>query len=159
MTITPAEFDRDVRLFIYQRFIEQGAPPSVDDTAREIGARPGEVMASLDRLAAAHVLVLKPGTHDIWMANPLSSVPTPFRVTTAGQSSGPSAPRGSWWGNCIWDALGIAAMLDTSAAIATRCPDCDEPQALLVNAGSLAAEGVVHFAVPARSWWDDIGFT
>lgn len=150
MTITPAEFDRDLRLFIYRQFIERGAPPSVDDAAREFGARPGEVTAALDRLAAAHLLVLKPGTHDIWMANPLSSVPTPFRVTT---------PHGSWWGPCIWDSLGIAAMLDTSAAIATRCPDCDEPQALLVNAGSLAAEGVVHFAVPARSWWDDIGFT
>jgi hypothetical protein len=22
-----------------------------------------------------------------------------------------------------------------------------------------AAEGVAHFAVPARSWWDDVGYT
>ena len=111
MTLTPDELDHDVRLFIYRRFIDQGAPPTVDDTAREIGAQPSDVMASLDRLAQAHLLVLKPGTHDVWMANPLSSVPTSFRVATA---------QGSWWGNCIWDSLGIAAMLDTSAGIATR---------------------------------------
>ena len=152
MTLTPAGLDRDLRLFIYRCFIEHGAPPSVDDTARQLGAHPRDVVASLDRLAEAHLMVLKPGTHDIWMANPLSSVPTSFRVTTA---------QGSWWGNCVWDSLGIAAMLDTSAAIATRCPDCDEPQALLVRDGSLTAEAgsIVHFAVPARSWWDDIGYT
>ena len=152
MTPAPDELDRDVRLCIYRRFVGQGAPPTLDETAREIGVQVSDVMASLDRLAQAHLLVLKPGTHDVWMANPLSSVPTSFRVATA---------QGSWWGNCIWDSLGIAAMLDTSAAIATRCPDCDEPQALLVSAGSLTAESdsVVHFSVSARHWWDDIGYT
>jgi hypothetical protein len=31
---------------------------------------------------------------------------------------------------------------------------------LEVRGGALAhGEGVVHFAVPARRWWDNIGFT
>lgn len=110
-----------------------------------------DVRTSLERLAAGRMLVLKLATHEIWMANPLSAVPTSFRVTT---------PRGSWWGNCIWDALGIPAMLDTAATIETACPDCEAPRTRHVRDGSLvAAGGVVHFSVPAAHWWDDIGHT
>jgi hypothetical protein len=36
------------------------------------------------------------------MANPFSAVPTPFLVRSGDRS---------WYGNCIWDALGIPAML------------------------------------------------
>jgi len=40
------------------------------------------------------------------------------------------------------------------------CGDCGVPLTLGVRDGSLAeGEGVVHFAVPARRWWENIGFT
>jgi alkylmercury lyase-like protein len=84
------------------------------------------------------------------MANPLSSRPTPFLVTT---------DRGRFYGNCVWDALGIAAMLDADARIDTDCDDCGEAIVLEVRDGELDAEGVAHFTVPAARWWDDIGFT
>ena len=94
--------------------------------------------------------MLKPGTTDIWMAAPLSARPTPFLVTT---------PLGTYFGNCVWDALGIAAMLGHDARIDTDCGDCGAPMTLEVEAGDLRGEGVAHFAVPAARWWDDIGFT
>jgi len=44
--------------------------------------------------------------------------------------------------------------------VATRCPDCAEELRLDVAGGKLVgAEGIVHFSVPARQWWDDIVFT
>ena len=144
-------FDRDVRLFAYRHFLEQGVPPTVAQTAAALGSSPEEAEAAFRRLEAARVLVLAPGTLNIWMANPLSAFPTPFRVATA---------RGSWWGTCIWDALGIPAMLGEDATVSTSCADCSEPLELRVAGGALeAAEGVAHFAVPAWRWWDNIGYT
>jgi hypothetical protein len=143
--------DREVRLTVYGRFVEDGRPPSVEEAADALGVAPAEVAGAYRRLQEGHVLVLAPGSLDVWMANPLSAVPTPYRVATA---------RGSWWGNCIWDALGIPAMLGEDATIASACPDCSEPLELTIRDGELRpAEGVAHFAVPARSWWENIGYT
>lgn len=144
-------FDRDVRIFVYRHFLERCEPPTVAQTAEALGRSRGEVEAAFRRLEASHVLVFAPGTLNIWMANPLSAFPTSFRVATE---------RGSWWGTCIWDAFGIPAMLGEDATISTSCPDCSEPLELRVANGSLQpAEGVAHFAVPARRWWDNIGYT
>jgi hypothetical protein len=51
-------------------------------------------------------------------------------------------------------------MLQAPAEISTSCPDCGDPPPVRTTGRALAAgTGVVHFAVPAASWWDDIGFT
>jgi hypothetical protein len=150
MTTTEA-LDRDVRLFVYRHFIDAGEAPTVARAAEALGRSADEVEGALRRLEAARVLVLAPGTLNIWMANPLSAVPTAFRVTTAS---------GSWWGSCVWDAFGIPAMLAEDAVISTHCPDCGEALELSVRGGSVEpAAGVAHFAVPARRWWENIGYT
>jgi hypothetical protein len=134
--------DDDVRLAIYERFVEDGQPPSPTDAATADAYR---------RLADAHTIVLQPETDEIWMAAPLSAVPTDFRVKT---------PRGEFWGNCVWDGLGVIAMLGVDGTVETHCADCDEAMELRVEGGELAeGDGVAHFAVPAARWWDDIGFT
>jgi hypothetical protein len=87
------------------------------------------------------------------MANPFSAVPTPFLVETRSQE---------WWGNCIWDALGIAAMVKQDAHISTGCGDCNDALSILIRGGSArmeGGEGIIHFSVPARRWWDNIKFT
>ena len=144
--------DRDVRLFVYERFVAEGRPPSAGDVADGLGLAPADVEASFARLEEGHVLVFAPGTRNIWMANPLSAFPTPFRVET---------PRvAAHWGTCIWDAFGIAAMLGGTGAGQTSCADCGDPMEVRVLDGMLEpAEGVAHFAVPARHWWDNIGYT
>ena len=92
-----------------------------------------------------------PGTTQVWMAAPLSAVPTAFRVET---------PRGEFWGNCIWDGLGVVSMLGGDGTVETHCPDCEEPMTLRVEHRDLVeGEGIAHFAVPAARWWDNIGFT
>jgi hypothetical protein len=144
--------DRDVRLHTYRRFVDAGSPPPVEETADVLGVPQAEVEDALRRLAEGRAIVLEPGRLDIWMAQPLSTRPTSFRVEVPG--------RGKWWGVCAWDAPGVAAMLDGDATISTSCPDCGEPLVLAVTDGALGPdEAIAHFAVPAAQWWDDIGFT
>jgi hypothetical protein len=142
--------DARVRAYLYERFVALGTPPSAPETAEALGLDADEAAASYQRLADDHVIVLKPGTTDVAMAAPLSARPTPFLVTT---------PLGTYFGNCVWDALGIAAMLGHDARIDTDCADCGAAMTLEVEGGELQASGLAHFAVPAARWWDDIGFT
>jgi Alkylmercury lyase len=146
-----ATLDRDVRLAVYRGVADDGRPPTPPEIANRLGVSPADVEASLRRLADARVLVLAPGTPYVWMANPFSAIPTPFEVAVGDRR---------YFGNCIWDALGIPACLHEDATISTFCPDCSEPLSLAVRDGSLeAGDEVIHFAVPAARWWDDIGST
>ena len=143
--------DSAVRAEVYRFFIDQGRPPVPAEVADQLASDQPSVEDSLRRLAAAHALVLAPGTPYIWMAQPLSAIPTPFRVETGGRD---------FFANCIWDALGIVAMLGETGTVTTWCPDCHEQTSLTIADNRLASgDGVVHFAVPAAHWWDDIGFT
>ena len=46
------------------------------------------------------------------------------------------------------------------ARIFTTCADCGGALERKVAAGAITeTRGVVHFALPARRWWDDVGFT
>jgi Alkylmercury lyase len=140
-----------VRLEVYRRFLEDGRPPTVEGVADNLGLAPAEAEAAFRELESGRVLVFEPGTLDIWMANPLSARPTAFRVTTAS---------GSWWGTCVWDAFGIPAMLGEDATIATSDPATGEPFEVSVEGCELVpTEAIAHFSVPARHWWDDIGYT
>ncbi len=146
-----ADFDRAVRLYIYHHFATIGRPPTTSETASALGKALAEIEESYRRLAAGRVMVLEPGRLDIRMANPLSAIPTPFRVETLHRS---------WYGNCVWDALGVIAMFGGSGKALTTCGDCGEPMHLTVKGGSLIeGEGVIHFAIPAAHWWDDIIYT
>jgi hypothetical protein len=150
--VTTEAFDRDIRLAVYRSFVEYGRPPTTPELAGELGAPASDVEVALRRLAGGHALVLQPGTSSIWMAAPFSAIPTPFDVTVGGRH---------YFANCIWDALGIPACLHADARIETSCPDCAEPMMLEVRDGSFQepADGVLHFAIPAAKWWEDIGAT
>jgi hypothetical protein len=151
-TVTTEPFDRDIRLAVYRTIVEEGVPPTAQEVAAEFGVRVEDVDASFRRLADAHALVLQPGTTSIWMAAPFSAVPTPFDVSVGGRR---------YFANCIWDALGIPACLHANARIDSSCPDCSEQLRLEVRNGALRepADGVLHFAIPAARWWEDIGAT
>jgi hypothetical protein len=143
--------DTSVRLEVYRLFADQGRPPVPAEVAEALATDQVSVEDSLRRLADQHALVLAPGSPYIWMANPLSAIPTAFRVEVGGRHL---------FGNCIWDALGVVAMLGGTGTVTTWCPDCRDQMSVTVAENRLASgEGVVHFAVPAAHWWDDIGFT
>jgi len=64
-------------------------------------------------------------------------------------------------GGCpAWDALGIPARLDQNARIDGACGCCNFEMTLRVEEGRLLApKGIIHIAVPARHWYEDIVFT
>ena len=142
--------DRAVRLHVFRLAAETARVPKPDEIAAALDRSPPEIEKALNRLAAARLLVLAPGTTNVWIAPPFCAVPTDFRVGAAGRT---------YWGICIWDALGIPAALQADATITARCGDCGEALGLEVRDGALVrSEGVVHFAVPARHWWENIAF-
>ena len=86
------------------------------------------------------------------MAHPFSGVITDYRAVIEGRS---------WWANCAWDALGILALLGQDGEIETLCAYSGADLAIAVRSGALDldTDEVIHFAVPAARWWDDIGYT
>lgn len=143
--------DYRVRLAVYRHLIEGDGVPSADTLSADFGLPMEVVRDSLLRLQVAHALVLAPGTSNVWMAHPFSAVPTAHRVEVAGRT---------YWANCAWDALAIPALLHAKASISSSCPDCAEALRIEVHDGEPdPVEAVVHFLVPPRRFWDNIGFT
>ena len=140
------EEDIEVRNATYGAFVELGRAP----TPEEIGERDA-VVAAWRRLHDAHALVLNPATDELRMANPLSAVPTAYRVNAAGRW---------WYANCAWDAFGVLAALHADGRIVASCPDCGEPIEVDVRDERPDDESLLfHCLVPAARWWDDIVFT
>jgi hypothetical protein len=142
--------DIELRNLTYRRMVELGRAPTVAEIAAAAATDEAEVSAGWRRLHDAHALVLD-DRDAIRMLNPFSAVPTSFRVEADGRP---------WYANCGWDGFGIGAALGVDSVIRTECPDCREPIRIEVRAGRPEpADLVWHVLVPAREWWQDIGFT
>ena len=149
--MTDLSLDAEVRAFVYEAALARGRPPLRAEITSALGRPATEIERALARLHDGHILVLQPGSGEILMANPFSAVPTPFEVATEKHTS---------FGNCVWDGLGILAILRADGAVRTACACCGEALELRVRGGLLqAVDAVVHFAVPAKRWWDDVAFT
>jgi hypothetical protein len=144
-------FNWSVRNHIYATILDQGVPPTYDAVAADLGVSPDRARAAYQRLNDRHALFLTPGTHEIRMAHPFSGVPTPFRVYADGRA---------YWANCAWDALGIPAALHADARIEAETANDGGPVHLAVVDGRVSGwDGVVHFALPFRRWYDDLILT
>jgi hypothetical protein len=145
-------FDLDVRRHVYSSIVANGSPPTTSEIAVALGLPEADIADAYRRLHDAHALVLFPESTEIWMANPFCFAPTPHRVTSGGRT---------WTGACAWDSLGIPGALHGDGSVDTTCACCEEPLCLVVDNGRLVegTDVLVHFLVPARRWWDDIGFT
>ena len=143
--------DRDVRLKVYEQFRDHGYPPSAAELAATLDVTVDDVLASFARLAEGRALILGKNGDRVHVAPPFSAVPTPFWVET---------PRGGFWGNCAWESLGIAALLETDAVIHTTSGATGERLEIVVHNGEAQPSNApVHIAVPAKHWWDDVQFT
>jgi hypothetical protein len=142
---------RAVRLYVFRTAAETTRVPQAPEIAAALQQPHGVVHEALRSLAEGRVLILAPNDGTIWAAAPFCAVPTGFRVVAGGKR---------YWSICVWDALGIAAVLGRDARVEALCGDCGDQLVLEVQRGELhRSEGVIHFAIPARHWWDNIGFT
>jgi DNA-binding transcriptional MocR family regulator len=146
------DFDTAVKLNIYETIAQATQAPTSADMAKALGTSAEEVEAAFERLHQKRLLVPEPGNPSrIRMAPPFSSVETPFRVKVQDKT---------YYANCVWDALGIAAALQADAIIEASDGQSGEPMLLEVRNGQPVPQPcVIHFAVPAAHWWDDILYT
>jgi len=144
------DLDARLRLYIYRFFNQHERAPSVATMAEGMSHPLRSVRAALERLSQTHAFVLQENG-ELWRAAPFSAVPTAFPVKIG---------RRSYYGNCIWDALGIPVMLKQDARVEASCGCCNFAMPLRVKDGQLLPrEGLGHFAVPAAQWYQDIVFT
>ena len=145
------DFETAVRLALYEQFVRTSSPPTAEGLAAQMQCSADEVRGALERLAAGKAIVLQPESLEVLMANPLCSVPTPFRVRMQDRS---------FFGSCVWDGLGIIAMLQSDSILEASCACCGEAMSIQRRGGHiLPATGVIHFAIPVKRWWEDIVFT
>ena len=146
------DFDTAVKLHIYETLAQTTHPPTARDVAHALGAPLTEVEAAFDRLHKKRLLAPEPGDPTrIRMAPPFSGIETPFRVKVKDKL---------YHANCAWDALGIPAALHGDAVVQAVDGHTGEPITLEVKDGQpLPQPCVIHFAVPAAHWWDDIIYT
>jgi hypothetical protein len=140
-------FDWTVRNAVYATIVERTVPPTVDETATALGVSPDDVRSAYERLNGRHALFLTPGSHDVRMAHPFSGVPTAFRVEVGDRT---------YWANCAWDTLGIPAALHADARIAAPARDGESIRFTIEGGQVKGWQGVVHFPLPFRHWYDDL---
>jgi hypothetical protein len=143
------EFNDAVRALVVSTLRQTGCAPSVHDLAAVMKADQDDVTAALRALEARRSLVLDSASGRVRMAHPFSGVPTDFVVTIDGRR---------WFANCAWDGLSILALLG-DGSLDTHSPASGEPIRFEVEGGTVRGDGVIHFLVPARHFWDDIVFT
>jgi hypothetical protein len=146
------DFDTAVKLHIYKVIAETTRAPTSMEVAEALKTSSQEVEGAFQRLYEKRLLVLEPGNNSrIRMAPPFSGVKTSFVVEVGGKS---------YYANCAWDALAIPAALHSDGEINASDGFTGEAMLLQVRDGSpVPEECVIHFAVPAAKWWDDIIYT
>ncbi len=151
--------ERRVRAAVYRIFAETSRAPTLEGLEAEAELGRSDLLAALRSLADQHCLVLEDNLHQlggggvpIRMAMPFSGRRTSMHVRSG---------RFDGFANCAWDALGVpVALEERDADVAATCPVSGEELRFTRRGGRWqATDAVVHFAVPARSWWEDIGFT
>jgi len=142
------ELDWQVRHYVYNFFVQQARPPSVEETAERFIISVAGARASYLRLQERHAFMLIPDTFQIQMANPLSARPTPYYVETQGRKL---------YANCAWDMLGIPAMLHAeTATIQTMYTHSAQRVTITVEHDRVQGVGIIHFLVPFKHWYDDL---
>ncbi len=146
------DFDTAVKMNIYETIAQTTRPPTSAEAAKALNATIEEVEAAFERLHKKRLLVPEPGDPSrIRMAPPFSGVETSFRVKVQGKV---------YYANCVWDALGIPAALHADGEIEAADGQTGEPMSLTVKDRKPVPQAcAVHFAVPARRWWEDIVHT
>lgn len=140
-----------LRAAVYEEIINTGLVPESATLGRVFGVGAAEVRAALASLRIGKTILVHPVTGEIWMAGPFSASETAYRVVSAGRA---------WWANCAWDMFGVPMITGEPAEIQTHCGDCGERMRIAADPGrSPNDDAIVHFLVPARHWYDDIGFT
>lgn len=136
---------------ILQHIIKKGYAPDAETLADILRTDQEEIKKCLYNLQEYHGVVLHPGRLSVWVIHPFALSPTNFLVKSS---------NGTWWGNCAWCSLGIAALLKEDLTITTRFGAYDEQIIIHVKEGRIEEKNLlVHFPVPMSRAWDNVIYT
>ncbi|MFX1536403.1 MAG: alkylmercury lyase family protein [Promethearchaeota archaeon] len=143
-----SDLDSKVHYTILKYIIDTGYAPDAPELSKQLKCATKEIKDSLFRLADDHGVVLHPNNTKIWVIHPFSLWPTNFWVTSK---------KGSWWGNCAWCSLGIAAILKEDTRIATTIGAHNERVEIHIENGKVVESDLyVHFSIPVAQAWDNV---
>ncbi|MBB4685028.1 organomercurial lyase [Amycolatopsis jiangsuensis] len=119
------DWDEDVRLAVYRSFATRGRPPGAPELADAANGSLAVAKQALHRMADPGWLWLDDREH-VALAAPFAAIPLGFSVM---------GERTLWWGGCAWDSFAIPHVVadEPEVLVATRCPGCGEPSALVVR--------------------------
>lgn len=131
--------------------IEKGYAPDVSDLSVLLEEREETVIESLYSLQEEHGVVLHPNEPKIWVIHPFSLAPTHFIV---------KSKTGSWWSNCAWCSLGVAAIINQDVSIVTTIGAHGDRIEITIRDGKVNPEDLlIHFPVPMQNAWDNVIYT
>ena len=139
--------DEDVRVAIYRGLADTGRCPTPGEVVAATGV--ADVGGAIARLAEARHLALDVAGAVV-MAHPFTTRNLGFSVMGASTL---------WWGGCAWDSFALPHVLpdEPEVLVATRCPGCQAPHALVVaRARAPGGDQLAHFLVPMAHCWDDV---
>ncbi|CAN5316215.1 hypothetical protein BH20BAC1_BH20BAC1_07700 [soil metagenome] len=136
---------------ILKHIIDQGFAPGPDVLSEILHTDISEVERGLYALQEYHGVVLHPHKPEIWVIHPFSLAPTNFLVKSS---------KGTWWGNCAWCSLGIAALLKEDLTITTNLGAHDEQVIIHIANGEVKETNFyIHFPIPMKNAWDNVIYT
>jgi len=140
-----------VRKFIFDHFVDQAAPPVVEQLMTGVSLSRDDATEVLRGLEGARHIALVKGTARVLMAFPFSAVATPFRVTVRDRQ---------YFANCAWDAIAFHAMLGDNLRVDSFCHHCATPIEIEMTDGRAAhvepPDALVYLALRPTQWWADI---
>ena len=138
--------------FILETMVESGVAPHYTEIARAFSVPPEEGKKLLHDLMGKGVPAwLFPDTDHIASFNPLSNMPTQYRISVEGKQK--------WFGQCSFDSLAACWLFPgKTITIEAPCLDCGEPMRIKVR------DGVIESADPPEicnytpiRWKDRLG--
>ena len=146
-------FDLDVRRHVYFSVVANGRPPTTAETAAALDAATRRSPTRTGAWTTRTRSCSSPDTTD-----DLDGEPVLLRADAA--SGARRRPRPGP-GRAAGTRSGSPARFTRTADVETECACCGDRLELGVRDGELVAGAdlLCHVLVPARRWWDDIGFT
>ncbi len=139
-----------IRWAVFDHIKKHQVMPTLEQLSSSLGILSEQVEEKLLILSREyHSLAYDQNTKSISMAWPFSATPTDYPVDT---------PDGRYWANCAWDALSIPNLLNSDSKSIYQCPDCEEEiQITIENENLTPTKAVVHFSIPPKIFFEDLG--
>lgn len=136
---------------LIKAIIANGFAPNVEELAKILEVENRDIVRGLYGLQDYHGVVLHPNEPKVWVIHPFSLAPTNFYVRSK---------RRSWWGNCGWCSLGIAALLEDDVKITTTIGgETKQIEINIIDREIQEQNYYVHFPIPMKKAWDNVLYT